>query len=67
MPGKITGLLGAVAALGTLGAVQATTPSNPTDALKANSFAELLEPVPNAPALLKAMDEQPSTRSEGNV
>lgn len=64
---KITGLLGAVAALGALGAVQATTAPDPNDALKANSFAELLEPVPNAPALLKAMDEQPSSRSEGNV
>ena len=33
--------------------------------LKANSFAELLEPIPNAPALLMAMDEKPA--AENNV
>ena len=49
----ITGLLGAVA---TLGVAQAAPTPDPNEALKANSFAELLEPIPNAPALLNAMD-----------
>ena len=58
----ITGLLGAVAALGV---AQAAPTPDPNEALKANSFAELLEPIPNAPALLNAMDEKPVT--ENNV
>jgi hypothetical protein len=58
----ITGLLGAVA---TLGVAQAAPTPDPSDALKANSFAELLEPIPNATALLNAMDEKPAT--ENNV
>jgi hypothetical protein len=58
----ITGLLGAVA---TLGVAQAAPTPDPNDALKANSFAELLEPIPNAAALLNAMDEKPAT--ENNV
>jgi hypothetical protein len=58
----ITGLLGAVA---TLGVAQAAPTPDPSGALKANSFAELLEPIPNAAALLNAMDEKPAT--ENNV
>ena len=58
----ITGLLGAVA---TLGVAQAAPTPDPSDSLKANSFAELLEPIPNATALLNAMDEKPAT--ENNV
>ena len=54
----ITGLLGAVA---TLGVAQAAPTPDPNEALKANSFAELLEPIPNAPALLNAMDEKPAS------
>jgi hypothetical protein len=64
----ITGLLGAAAALGALGAAQASTAPDPTEALKANSFAELLEPIPNATALLKVVDEsQANAATEGNV
>ena len=56
MEKKIAGLLGAMAALGAFNAAEAApTPSpTPTDALRANSFADLLEPIPNAAALLKA-------------
>jgi hypothetical protein len=53
---KMAGLLGAVAALGTLGAAQATPA--PTDVLAASSYAELLQPIPDASARLKALDEQ---------
>ena len=59
MDKKIAGLLGAVATLGAFNAAQAApTPSPaPSDVLRANSFADLLEPIPNAVALLQAVDE----------
>jgi hypothetical protein len=64
MQNKMTGLLGAVAALGALSAVQAAPAPEPSDALKVSSFAELLQPIPNAAAQLKAMDEaQPAERT----
>jgi hypothetical protein len=56
MEKKIAGLLGAVAALGTLTSAHAAPV--PTDPLQANSYAELLEPIPNAAAVLKVVDEQ---------
>jgi hypothetical protein len=55
---KLAGLLGAVAALGTIGTAQASTAPAPTDVLAANSYAELLQPIPDASARLKALDEQ---------
>jgi hypothetical protein len=55
---KIAGLLGAVAALGTFGSAQAATAPTPSAVLQANSYADLLEPIPNAGALLLAIDEQ---------
>jgi hypothetical protein len=59
MEKKIAGLLGAVATLGAVNAAQAApTPSPaPSDVLRANSFADLLEPIPNATTLLQAIDE----------
>jgi hypothetical protein len=57
MDKKIAGLLGAVAALGTLGTSEAAPGPAPSDVLRANSFADLLEPIPNAAALLQAVDE----------
>ena len=65
MEKKIAGLLGAVATLGAFNAAQAApTPSPaPSDILRANSFADLLEPIPNAAALLQAVDESAPARS----
>jgi hypothetical protein len=59
MEKKIAGLLGAVATLGTFGAVEAAPAPlpAPTDVLRANSFADLLEPIPDAARLLQAVDE----------
>ena len=54
MEKKIAGVLGAVAALSTLTAAQAA----PTDVLQANTYAELLNPIPDAAAKLKALDER---------
>jgi hypothetical protein len=68
MDKKIAGLLGAVAAVSTMGTAQAAPTPNPTETLRANSFADLLEPIPNAAALLQAVDEQqPTPSAEGNV
>jgi hypothetical protein len=67
---KIAGLVGAMATLGAFNAAQAApTPSPaPTDVLRANSFADLLEPIPNAGALLRAVDESgPISSPDGNV
>lgn len=62
MDKKIAGLLGAVAALSTVGAVQASAPNaNP---MQANSYADLLKPVPNATAALAADD---ASRAKGRV
>jgi hypothetical protein len=70
MEKKIAGLLGAVATLGALNAAQAApTPSPaPSDLLRANSFADLLEPIPNAASLLQALDESaPAPSANENV
>ena len=69
MEKRIAGLLGAVATIGAMNAAQAAPgPQVPTESLRANSFAELLEPIPNAVSLLQAVDEsQPAPAVEGNV
>ena len=67
MEKKIAGVLGAVAALGALGTAQAATVPNPADVLTANSYADLLEPIPNAPQVLQALDSQPTKTTEANV
>jgi hypothetical protein len=63
METKIAGLLGAVAALGTLTSAHAAPMQ--TDPLQANSYAELLEPIPNAAAVLKVVDERAPV--DGNI
>ena len=69
MEKRIAGLLGAVATLGAMNAAQAApTPQVPAETLRANSFAELLEPIPNAALMLKAVDQAPAAPSTaGNV
>ncbi|MGZ5841442.1 MAG: hypothetical protein ACXWJ8_05840 [Xanthobacteraceae bacterium] len=70
MEKKIAGLLGAMATLGAFNAAEAAPiPSPaPTDVLRANSFADLLEPIPNAAALLQAVDEsKPAPSANENV
>ena len=68
MDKKIAGLLGAVATLGTFGTAEAAPARAPTDVLRANSFADLLQPIPNAAALLQAIDESaPVPSAQGNV
>ncbi|HVX74552.1 MAG TPA: hypothetical protein VHB49_00390 [Bradyrhizobium sp.] len=65
MERKIAGLIGAVAAIGAASGVAQAAPSpTTTDVLNANSFADLLEPIPNAAAKLQAIDEQTSDSAE---
>ena len=68
MEKKIAGLLGAMATLGAFNAAQAAPTPAPSDVLRANSFAELLEPIPNAAALLQAVDESgPVSSGSDNI
>lgn len=58
MDKKIAGLLGAVGALASLNSAQAATDRvDPAEVLKAQSYADLLSPIPNAKATLIAVDE----------
>lgn len=56
MDKKILGLVGAVTVLGAPQAVQAAPIAHPADALKVESYSDLLDPIPNAAAVLKAVD-----------
>jgi hypothetical protein len=73
MDRKTTGLLSAVAGLATMGAAQAATPpgSNPSEALQAASYGDLLAPIQNAVALMRADDaarmQESRTEASGNV
>jgi hypothetical protein len=70
MEKKIAGLLGAVAALGAVNAAQAAQAPSPapSEVMRANSFADLLEPIPNAASLLQAIDEsEPAQPTDSNV
>jgi hypothetical protein len=68
MEKKIAGLLGAIATLGAFNAAEAAPTPAPSDVLRANSFADLLQPIPNAAALLKAVDEStPNPSADENV
>ena len=61
MESKIAGMIG-VAALAALGSTEALAAPDPDAALQAKSFAELLQPIPNATALL----EKPPLRQPRN-
>jgi ABC-type nickel/cobalt efflux system permease component RcnA len=63
---KIAGLLGVVAALGTVTSSQAAPIAAPStqDVLQANSYADLLTPIPNAGVILQAMDKEGAAAGE---
>jgi hypothetical protein len=63
------GLLGAVTGLATMGAAHAATAPavDPTAALHASSYAELLAPVQNAVAVMKADDARQARESVPNA
>jgi hypothetical protein len=64
MDKKIAGLLGAVAAISSMTSANAAAPG-PAETLQATSYADLLNPVPNAVAQLIADDAARATRSRG--
>jgi hypothetical protein len=65
---KIAGLLGAAAALGTMSSSQAVPLPAPSEALRANSYADLLAPIPNAGAMLQVLDrEQGAAPAEARI
>jgi hypothetical protein len=53
---KLAGLLGAAAALGTMSSAEAVAMPGPTAVLQASSYADLLQPIPDASLLLQAID-----------
>jgi hypothetical protein len=57
MDKKLAGLLGAFGALASLDAAHAAIANDPTTAPTAQSYADLLNPIPHAMAKLKAADE----------
>jgi hypothetical protein len=69
MDKKVAGLLGAIAALATLDGANASAggPVNPADALHANSYAELLNPVPNAKQAVMADDLARANREAADM
>ncbi|HQT63291.1 MAG: hypothetical protein B7Z75_00465 [Acidocella sp. 20-57-95] len=73
MEKKTAGLLGALAGFAAMGSAQAATNYEPNvaDTLHVSSYAELLTPIPNAVALLKASDalllEQANQRKAAGV
>ena len=62
MDKKIVGLVGALAVLPPVEAVQAMPAPAPSvnDILRVQSYAELLDPIPNAAALLRVVDAAPA-------
>ena len=67
MDKKIAGLLGAVSALATMTAMEAARAQSVTDVLSARSYAELLQPIPNAVALLMAAEAADAARAKGEA
>src|SRR5579862_3148832 len=56
MDKRLAGLLGAAAALTTVTAAQAATPADPNQLPAASSYQDLLDPIPNPVAALRADD-----------
>ena len=56
MDKKIVGLLGAVSAFAALDGAQAATAPQANDVMHVTSYADLLQPIPNATKLLQASD-----------
>ena len=72
MDKNLAGLLGAVGALVAAAPAQAATshPASIEAAMEASSYSDLLKPIPNAAALLKAAAAQPAVdapKSEGQA
>jgi len=69
MDKKIVGVIGAISGLAALdSAAQATPAATPSpDLMNARSFAELLNPIPNAVAALRAADAAMAREAQGQA
>jgi hypothetical protein len=67
MDKKIAGLLGAVGALASLSGAEAATSAEPSNVLKAQSYADLLKPIPNALEVLNAVDNETTKTGEFQI
>jgi hypothetical protein len=69
MEKTILGIVGAVAGLATVGGAQAATPAtqDTSGVPAARSFAELLDPIPNALAALQAADAAAPAQDEADM
>ena len=69
MDKTIVGVIAAIGSIAPVAAVAAVTPADVDRAMSAGSFAELLQSVPNAPAILRAQSQQRDTTTNtiGNV
>lgn len=67
MDKKIVGILAAIGSIAPMAAAQAAvTPDDVDRAMSAGSFAELLQSVPNAPAILKAAGQLSAETTKGD-
>ena len=64
MDKKIASLVGAITSLASMHSAEASPAQNVTDIVSPRSYAELLKPIPNAAALLKAVDSADAARAE---
>lgn len=64
---KIAGLAGAISALATMTAVKAAQAADVAEVLNPRSYAELLQPIPNAVALLMAADTVNAARAKAEA
>ena len=66
MDKKVASLIGAISAVSAMGAMTPASAKDAAEALTPQSYAELLQPIPNAVALLSA-DDLARGREDGNV
>jgi hypothetical protein len=68
MDKKIVGLIAAIGSVAPMSAAQAAvSPLEVSQVMNARSFAELLEPIPDASAILKMADETPVLDARDSV
>jgi len=68
MDKKIVGLIAAIGSVTPIGVAQAAvSPLEVSQVMNARSFAELLEPIPDASAILKMADDSPVLDARDSV
>jgi hypothetical protein len=67
MDKKIVGLADAMTSLASMQAADAAMVQNETEIMNPRSYSELLQSIPNAVALLKAVDRANATRAEAET